>query len=153
MIARRRGRIVNIASGGGATMLPYFSAYVTGKAALIRFAECLAVEVKLHGIAVFAMGPGTVRTRMSEYSLDCRKADLAALVPQHLHRGPRPAGGAAGGAAAGARVRTRGCPVQLLPAAERRSRVASSKPPRRCSPAKLYTMQVGRLPFRDSAGK
>ncbi len=29
MIARRRGRIFNIASGGGATMLSYFSSYVT----------------------------------------------------------------------------------------------------------------------------
>lgn len=70
MIARRRGRIVNIASGGGATMLPYFSAYVTSKTALIRISECLAFEVKDHGIAVFAMGPGTVRTAMSEYSLN-----------------------------------------------------------------------------------
>jgi NAD(P)-dependent dehydrogenase (short-subunit alcohol dehydrogenase family) len=70
MIARRRGRIVNIASGGGAAMLPYFSAYITSKAALIRFSECLAAEVRGAGIAVFAMGPGTVRTAMSEYSLN-----------------------------------------------------------------------------------
>lgn len=70
MIARRRGRIINIASGGGATMFPYFSAYVTSKTALIRFAECLAFEVGQHGIAIFAMGPGTVRTRMSENSLN-----------------------------------------------------------------------------------
>jgi NAD(P)-dependent dehydrogenase (short-subunit alcohol dehydrogenase family) len=51
-------------------MLPHFSAYVTSKAALIRFSECLAVEVKDYGIAVFAMGPGTVRTAMAEYSLN-----------------------------------------------------------------------------------
>ena len=70
MIARRRGRIVNIASGGGATMLPYLSAYVTSKCALIRFSECFAAEVRGHGISVFAMGPGTVRTAMSEYSLN-----------------------------------------------------------------------------------
>jgi NAD(P)-dependent dehydrogenase (short-subunit alcohol dehydrogenase family) len=70
MIARRGGRIIIIASGGGATMLPYFSAYVTSKAALIRFSECLAFEAKDHGIAVFAMGPGTVRTATSEYSLN-----------------------------------------------------------------------------------
>jgi|SRR5579864_9488273 len=70
MIARRRGRIVNIASGGGARMLPHFSAYITSKAALIRFSECLAHEVKPHGLAVFAMGPGTVRTAMAEYSLN-----------------------------------------------------------------------------------
>src|SRR5258708_6093259 len=69
MIARRRGPLVNIASGGGATMLPYFSAYITSKTALIRFTECLAVEVAEFGIAVFAMGPGTVRTAMSEHSL------------------------------------------------------------------------------------
>jgi NAD(P)-dependent dehydrogenase (short-subunit alcohol dehydrogenase family) len=84
MIARRRGRIINIASGGGATMLPYFSAYVTSKTALIRFSECLAFELKPHGIAVFAMGPGTMRTAMSEYSLTRPKAGLAALVPRHL---------------------------------------------------------------------
>jgi NAD(P)-dependent dehydrogenase (short-subunit alcohol dehydrogenase family) len=35
---------------------------VTSKTALIRFAECLAAEVKPHGRAVFAMGPGAVRT-------------------------------------------------------------------------------------------
>ena len=69
MLARRRGSIVNIASGGGATMMPYFSAYITAKTALIRFTECLAHEVRESGIAVFAMGPGTVRTAMSEHSL------------------------------------------------------------------------------------
>jgi NAD(P)-dependent dehydrogenase (short-subunit alcohol dehydrogenase family) len=70
MIARVGGCIVNLCSGGGATMFPYFSAYVTAKTALIRFSECLAHEVKPHGIAVFAMGPGTVRTAMSEHSLN-----------------------------------------------------------------------------------
>jgi NAD(P)-dependent dehydrogenase (short-subunit alcohol dehydrogenase family) len=70
MIERRRGRIINIASGGGAYMVPHFSAYVTSKTALIRFSECLAAEVEADGVAVFAMGPGTVRTAMSEYSLN-----------------------------------------------------------------------------------
>jgi NAD(P)-dependent dehydrogenase (short-subunit alcohol dehydrogenase family) len=70
MIARRHGRIVNIASGGGARMFPYFSAYVTSKTALIRFSECLAAEVGRDGLSVFAMGPGTVRTAMTEHSLN-----------------------------------------------------------------------------------
>ena len=39
------------------------------KTALIRFTECLALETRSHGIAVFSMSPGTVRTAMSEYSL------------------------------------------------------------------------------------
>jgi NAD(P)-dependent dehydrogenase (short-subunit alcohol dehydrogenase family) len=70
MTARRRGRIINIASGGGARMVPYLSAYVTSKTALIRFSECLAAEVEADGVSVFAMGPGTIRTAMSEHSLN-----------------------------------------------------------------------------------
>jgi NAD(P)-dependent dehydrogenase (short-subunit alcohol dehydrogenase family) len=69
MISRRRGRIVNIASGGAAMAFTYFSSYVAAKTALARFSECLATEVKPYGIAVFAMEPGTVRTAMSEHSL------------------------------------------------------------------------------------
>src|SRR5579864_3916009 len=62
MIARGRGRIVNVSSGGGARPIAYFSSYVAAKTALIRFSECLAAEAKPYGVAVFAMGPGTVRT-------------------------------------------------------------------------------------------
>jgi NAD(P)-dependent dehydrogenase (short-subunit alcohol dehydrogenase family) len=70
MIARRRGRIINIASGGGTVSAPYFSSYVTSKTALIRFTECMALETRDHGISCFAIEPGTVRTAMSEYSLN-----------------------------------------------------------------------------------
>jgi NAD(P)-dependent dehydrogenase (short-subunit alcohol dehydrogenase family) len=42
------------------------SAYITSKAALIRFTEVLAEEARPRGIAVFAIQPGTVRTAMSE---------------------------------------------------------------------------------------
>ncbi|MGH9703980.1 MAG: SDR family NAD(P)-dependent oxidoreductase [Candidatus Acidiferrales bacterium] len=70
MIARRRGRIIHIASGAGALSFPYLSAYVVGKTAQVRFSEVLAAEVKEHGISVFALQPGTVRTAMSEHSLE-----------------------------------------------------------------------------------
>ncbi|HEX5386571.1 MAG TPA: SDR family oxidoreductase [Gemmatimonadales bacterium] len=70
MIARRRGRIVNIASGAGTRGLPYFSAYATSKAALIRLTEIAAVENAPHGVAVFAIEPGTVRTAMAEHVLE-----------------------------------------------------------------------------------
>ncbi len=66
MIARGQGRIINVASGAGAASFPYMSAYVTAKAALIRFTEVLADEVRPHGVAVFAIQPGTVRTAMAE---------------------------------------------------------------------------------------
>jgi NAD(P)-dependent dehydrogenase (short-subunit alcohol dehydrogenase family)/uncharacterized protein YndB with AHSA1/START domain len=68
MVARHQGRIVNIASS--AIPIPYFSSYVTGKTALIRFTETAAAELAPHGVKVFALAPGTVRTAMSEYSLN-----------------------------------------------------------------------------------
>ena len=70
MIARRRGRIVNVASGGGARPIAYFSGYGAGKTAMIRFAECIAAEAKPFSVSVFSLGPGTVRTAMSEHSLE-----------------------------------------------------------------------------------
>lgn len=66
MIHRQQGRIINVASGAGTVSIPYMSAYVTGKAALIRFTEVLADEVRPHGVSVFAIQPGTVRTAMAE---------------------------------------------------------------------------------------
>lgn len=68
MVARRQGRIVNIASS--AIPIPYFSSYATSKTALIRFTETTAAELAPHGVKVFALAPGTVRTAMSEYSLN-----------------------------------------------------------------------------------
>jgi NAD(P)-dependent dehydrogenase (short-subunit alcohol dehydrogenase family) len=69
MLARRRGRIVNVASGAGAQAIPYLSAYVVGKTALIRLTENLAAEVQGQGVSVFAIQPGTVRTAMAEAAL------------------------------------------------------------------------------------
>lgn len=66
MIARKKGRIVNVASAAGTVSVPYLSAYVTSKAAVIRFTETLAFEVRPHGVSVFAMHPGAVHTPMTE---------------------------------------------------------------------------------------
>jgi NAD(P)-dependent dehydrogenase (short-subunit alcohol dehydrogenase family) len=70
MIARGRGRVVNVASGAGTFAIPHLGAYVTSKTALIRFTEVLAAEAAEHGVKVFAIEPGTVRTTMAEYALD-----------------------------------------------------------------------------------
>lgn len=66
MVERRRGRIVNVSSGAGTRGIPYMSAYVASKAALTRFTEALAGELRPHGVSVFAIQPGTVRTAMAE---------------------------------------------------------------------------------------
>jgi predicted DCC family thiol-disulfide oxidoreductase YuxK len=68
MIARKSGRIINVASGAGCQPFPELSAYVVSKTALIRFSEQLAFELAPHGISVFPIHPGTVRTRMVDES-------------------------------------------------------------------------------------
>lgn len=66
MIARRSGRIVNVSSGAAMMSIPYFSSYVTSKAALNKMTECLAGELQPHGISIFTVSPGPVYTAMSE---------------------------------------------------------------------------------------
>jgi NAD(P)-dependent dehydrogenase (short-subunit alcohol dehydrogenase family) len=70
MIERKRGRIVNVASGAGAVGVPYMSAYAASKTALIRFTEVVAQEVSQHGVCLFAIEPGTVRTAMATFALE-----------------------------------------------------------------------------------
>jgi NAD(P)-dependent dehydrogenase (short-subunit alcohol dehydrogenase family) len=88
MLSRRRGRIVNIASGAGTRAIANLSAYVTSKAALIRLTENLATEVQEFGIRAFAVQPGTVRTAMAETVLNSKEARkwLPQLV-EVFHRG------------------------------------------------------------------
>jgi 3-oxoacyl-[acyl-carrier protein] reductase len=66
MIERGRGRIVNTGSGAG--YLPGLSttAYAASKAALYRFGEGLAQQLAPHGIPVFTISPGLVKTAMNE---------------------------------------------------------------------------------------
>lgn len=70
MIERRRGRIINMAGGGTATSFPNGSGYATSKAGILRFTECLSDSLIDTGVLVFAMDPGLVRTRMTEYQLN-----------------------------------------------------------------------------------
>jgi NAD(P)-dependent dehydrogenase (short-subunit alcohol dehydrogenase family) len=64
MIARQTGRIINLTSDAGLYASAFFSPYGVSKTALIRFGENLAVESEPHGIRVFSIAPGAVRTSM-----------------------------------------------------------------------------------------
>jgi len=66
MVARRCGRIITTASGAGLGPWPYAAAYAIAKCAAIRFSENLAAETAQHGIRVFSISPGFVRTAMTE---------------------------------------------------------------------------------------
>jgi NAD(P)-dependent dehydrogenase (short-subunit alcohol dehydrogenase family) len=60
----RYGKIVQLSGGGATNPLPRISAYAASKAAIIRFAESLALEVKPFGIDVNAIAPGALKTRL-----------------------------------------------------------------------------------------
>jgi NAD(P)-dependent dehydrogenase (short-subunit alcohol dehydrogenase family) len=62
MIARRRGRIVNVSSSAGFSPAPSMTAYGASKAAVNQWTKRLAAETRAHGVAVFAFNPGVVRT-------------------------------------------------------------------------------------------
>jgi NAD(P)-dependent dehydrogenase (short-subunit alcohol dehydrogenase family) len=65
-----RGKIV-ILSGGGATKpLPNLSAYATSKAAIARFGETLAEELRESNIDVNLVAPGALNTRLLEEVLE-----------------------------------------------------------------------------------
>jgi 3-oxoacyl-[acyl-carrier protein] reductase len=65
MLARGRGRIV--ITGSGAAYLPGLksTAYSASKAAVWRFGETLAEQLRPHGLPVFVISPGLVRTEMT----------------------------------------------------------------------------------------
>jgi NAD(P)-dependent dehydrogenase (short-subunit alcohol dehydrogenase family) len=62
--ARRYGKIVQLSGGGATAPLPRISAYAASKAAVVRFAETLAEEVRGDGIDVNAIAPGPLNTRL-----------------------------------------------------------------------------------------
>ena len=64
--AHRYGKIIQLSGGGATNPLPRLSAYAASKAAIVRFAESLALEVKDDGIDVNAIAPGALNTRMMD---------------------------------------------------------------------------------------
>ncbi|NDV61454.1 SDR family oxidoreductase [Puniceicoccales bacterium CK1056] len=66
MIERKRGRIIMVGSNMAFWPYPVASAYSCSKAGLVRLGDNLAVALKEHGIAVFTISPGLVRTEMTK---------------------------------------------------------------------------------------
>lgn len=62
--AHRYGKIIQLSGGGATSPLPRLSAYAASKAAVVRFAETLAQEVREDHIDVNALAPGPLNTRM-----------------------------------------------------------------------------------------
>ena len=66
MVEKRSGKIIVVAGSGGTTSRPNFSAYAASKAALVRFAECLADEVRDHNVQVNGIMPGAAHSHMTD---------------------------------------------------------------------------------------
>jgi NAD(P)-dependent dehydrogenase (short-subunit alcohol dehydrogenase family) len=64
MKARRRGRIVNVASISATLGTPEASAYNASKWGLLGFTRCLAEELRPFGVQALAVSPGSVDTAM-----------------------------------------------------------------------------------------
>jgi NAD(P)-dependent dehydrogenase (short-subunit alcohol dehydrogenase family) len=68
--ARGTGKIIQLSGGGATTPLPHLSAYAVSKAAIVRFVETLAEEVRDEKIDVNAIAPGALNTRMLDEILE-----------------------------------------------------------------------------------
>lgn len=61
---RSYGKVIQLSGGGATGPLPGLSSYAASKAAAVRFAETLAVELRDHHVDVNAIAPGALNTRM-----------------------------------------------------------------------------------------
>ncbi len=64
MKERRCGKIIQVSGGGATNPLPRLTSYAASKAAVVRFAESLADEVREFNIDVNSVAPGALDTRM-----------------------------------------------------------------------------------------
>jgi 3-oxoacyl-[acyl-carrier protein] reductase len=66
----RYGKIINLSGGGATNPLPGISAYAASKAAIVRFTETLALEVRDWKIDVNAVAPGALATRLNDQLIE-----------------------------------------------------------------------------------
>lgn len=64
MKTQRSGKIIQLSGGGATSPMPNFTAYAASKAAVVRFAESLSLEVADFGIDINCIAPGALNTQM-----------------------------------------------------------------------------------------
>jgi 3-oxoacyl-[acyl-carrier protein] reductase len=66
---QRYGKIVQLSGGGATNPLPRITAYAASKAAVVRLAESVALDVRGFGIDINSIAPGALNTRMMDQLL------------------------------------------------------------------------------------
>ena len=61
---KKYGKIIQLSGGGATNPLPNLSAYAASKAAIVRFMETLALEVRDFNIDINSIAPGALNTKM-----------------------------------------------------------------------------------------
>ncbi|WP_339721345.1 SDR family NAD(P)-dependent oxidoreductase [uncultured Paraglaciecola sp.] len=79
------GWIINVASMAGMNGVPYSGAYAASKAAVVSMSESWAGELKKHNIAVSALCPAFVKTRIHE-SLRNLQSEYKEVKNQGAHK-------------------------------------------------------------------
>jgi NAD(P)-dependent dehydrogenase (short-subunit alcohol dehydrogenase family) len=82
--AQHRGKIINLSGGGATNPLPGISAYASSKAAVVRFSETLAEEVRDFGIEVNAVSPGPLATRLLDQVIAAGPNKVGSLFYQKM---------------------------------------------------------------------
>lgn len=82
MLARRYGRIVNIASVAGLRSSPGQANYSAAKAGVIALTRTMAVEVAAKGITINAVAPGLIETDLTTGLGPGRFDALVGAIPQ-----------------------------------------------------------------------
>lgn len=88
MLAAGRGRVINVVSHAGTARWPYGSAYVVSKAALIKYGENLAAEVRRAGVVVLNYNPGILDVGLTQtlFESSPEEGSLDAMVADWFHR-------------------------------------------------------------------
>lgn len=82
MTARKKGRILNVASVYSFAPVPFQAVYSACKAFLFTFSESLRIELQGSGVTVTVLCPGTVRTEFRSRAGIAHRNQSAGLTPE-----------------------------------------------------------------------
>ncbi|MES2857440.1 MAG: SDR family NAD(P)-dependent oxidoreductase, partial [Bdellovibrionota bacterium] len=84
IIRETKGRIVNMSSVGGLISTPFLGAYNSTKFAVEAFSDSLRRELRVHGVKVIAIEPGTISTPIWEKGLNNSTSIRSEMKPESL---------------------------------------------------------------------